>query len=1185
LLLIASPFLFVDKAIAQTTPTRRVLILTGYDPNHPAVTIINLDWYVVATIAGALLVQASLIIWLLFMRARRRQAERESERLEFVAATEHERLGEIISNVPGLVWESRLDPATGSPQTIFVSDYVEKLMGYRPEEWISSPGLGLKLVHEEDRERVAREYKAALTEKGERVIQFRWLTKDSRTVWVEAHLVPIVDHKGITIGMRGVTLDVTKQKQAESARLQSEERNRAILQAVPDLMFLQTRDGVYLDCRSNDPASLLPSPDGFIGKNMRDILPPDLSDKFAECFQRATKGESQTLEYKLGVNGSLRWFEARIVLSGENILSVVRDVTSSNLTKNALRHNEAQLAGIVGSAMDAIITTNDCQQIVLFNRAAEKMFQYSSHEMLGQPLERLVPERFRQSQQQNNGVLGEHNITRRLIGSGGDIYGLRASGEEFPIEASISQIKVEGQKFFTVILRDITERKLAEAMIKDSEEKYRSVFNGANDAILIHDLETDDIIDVNERMCEMYGFTREETRRLKITDLSANEPPYSQQGALQWVQKTAHGEPQLFEWLARRKSGSVFWVEVNLKRTTLRGKHVLLAVVRDITERKLAVDELRHSEERFAKAFRSNPQPMSITTLAGGLYLDVNESFLTMTGYAREEVIGRTSYELNIWETHEARGAFVQRLNEVGSIVNFETKCRTKEGSFRELLSSAEQLDIAGEKCLLIASSDITERIQAQQALLESEGRFRNMADTAPVMIWVSDPDKRCTYRNKQWLDFTGRTLAEECGNGWAKGVHHDDYERCLENYMRSFDRKKRFDMEYRLRRKDGEYRWVFDTGTPRFSSDGVFLGFIGSCIDITERRQSEEALKEAHAELNSLTNHLEAENIYLQEELQSDEAFGDIVGHSDAIKYVLFTINQVALTDSTVLITGETGTGKELVARAIHGASLRKDRTLIKVNCGALAPTLIESELFGHEKGAFTGAGARKLGRFELASGGTLFLDEIGELPLELQVKLLRVIQEGELERLGGTKTIKTDVRIIAATNRNLKLEVDKGTFRRDLWYRLNVLPITVPPLRQRKEDIPLLVDYFVSKSAKKYGKNLTLISPHAMRSLQAYSWPGNVRELANVIERAVINSRDSVLRLVDRFEETTEESVVPSKTLEEVERDCILRTLETTGWRIEGLHGAAKILGINPSTLRARMIKLGIQRHRACA
>jgi len=499
------------------------------------------------------------------------------------------------------------------------------------------------------------------------------------------------------------------------------------------------------------------------------------------------------------------------------------------------------------------------------------------------------------------------------------------------------------------------------------------------------------------------------------------------------------------------------------------------------------------------------------------------------------------------------------------------------------LLARSKQRKAESEyKRLLDQNETAASHLNHERLEKEGEPRFRDVADTAPVMIWVAGPDKSCTYVNKPWVDFKGSTLEKELGNGWLEGIHREDVESCRETFFSSVDARRPFEMEYRLLRHDGEYRWIYDSGIPRFSPEGTFLGFIGSCIDLTDRKESEDELKKAHEELQQLKNQLEAENIYLQQELQLDENLGEIVGQSDAIKYVLFKITQVAPTDSTVLITGETGTGKELAARAIHGASSRKDRPLIKVNCSALAPTLIESELFGHEKGSFTGAVGKKQGRFELANGGTIFLDEIGELPPELQVKLLRVIQESEFERLGGNKTIKVDVRIIAATNRNLKVAVEEGTFREDLLYRLNVYPITMPPLRQRRDDIPLLVEHFCSMYAKKFGKTISSISPKTMQNLQSHSWPGNVRELANVIERAVIHTKGSVLQVVDQFEQVRHETE-PTQTLEEVERDYITRTLENTGWRIEGPYGAAKILGLNPSTLRTRMLKLGIQRRHA--
>jgi formate hydrogenlyase transcriptional activator len=336
-----------------------------------------------------------------------------------------------------------------------------------------------------------------------------------------------------------------------------------------------------------------------------------------------------------------------------------------------------------------------------------------------------------------------------------------------------------------------------------------------------------------------------------------------------------------------------------------------------------------------------------------------------------------------------------------------------------------------------------------------------------------------------------------------------------------------------------------------------------------------------AHEESEALKSRFEAEAIYLQEEIKTEHNFEEIIGQSAPIRDVLRKIEQVAPTDATVLIHGETGTGKELLARAVHDRSGRKNRPLVKVNCGSIPSGLVESELFGHERGAFTGATQRRIGRFELANGGTIFLDEVTELPPDTQVKLLRVLQEGEFERVGSSQTIRVDVRVIAATNRDLDKIVKNGIFRADLFYRLNVFPLQSPPLRERKDDISLLVNFFLSKFGKKLGKQIRGVSQKSMEALINYRWPGNVREMQNVIERAVVVARGPVVQIDEsmlRAKDTPEVSTID--TLENVERNHIIRALNETGWVIHGKKGAAEILGINPSTLRSRMEKLGIKR-----
>jgi PAS domain S-box-containing protein len=475
------------------------------------------------------------------------------------------------------------------------------------------------------------------------------------------------------------------------------------------------------------------------------------------------------------------------------------------------------------------------------------------------------------------------------------------------------------------------------------------------------------------------------------------------------------------------------------------------------------------------------------------------------------------------------------------------------------------------------------ERKRTGDALRESQLRYSTMAETVPEVLFTADADGACDYVSRRFSDYTGLAPADCLGRGWAAAIHADDRDRTVSTWERSLRTGQPFEVEYRLRRADGEHRWFRSRAIPIPADESTATRWFGVAMDIDDSKRAEESLRAALDEVRRLKDRLETENVYLQEQIETEHGFEEIVGRSPALRRALTQVEQVAPGDTTVLITGETGTGKELLARAIHKLSPRRDRALITVNCGAISPGLVESELFGHEKGAFTGAVSRRIGRFEVADGGTLFLDEIGDLPLDAQVKLLRVLQEGEIERVGGLRPIKVDVRVIAATHRDLEAQVREGRFRADLFYRLNVFPIRNPALRERSDDIAELVRYFVLKYAAKLGKRIEAVPKDAFDRLAAYGWPGNVRELANVIERSVILSRGSALQLEGLLQESVPPTVGPPQaapTLEEMERRRILEVLEQTGWRVSGPKGAALLLGLKPTTLEARMKKLGVHR-----
>ena len=447
-----------------------------------------------------------------------------------------------------------------------------------------------------------------------------------------------------------------------------------------------------------------------------------------------------------------------------------------------------------------------------------------------------------------------------------------------------------------------------------------------------------------------------------------------------------------------------------------------------------------------------------------------------------------------------------------------------------------------------------------------------------PGMAYIYTKDGRLVAWNKKAQEIMGYSDEEMYNKFVLDFTFEPDRQKVMEAFKDVFETGYA-QVEQKVITKSGEKIPFLGTGSPVKIDGEDYL--IGLGIEIRELWSAREKIKEQVKEISRLNEILRAENIYLKYQLEIISEHSDMVGESESLKYVCYKIKQVAPTDASVLIQGETGTGKELVARAIHNESKRKNKPFIKVNCASIPENLIESELFGHEKGAFTSAVEKSIGRFELANGGTILLDEIGELPMSVQPKLLHVLQQGEFERIGSSKTLKTDVRVISVTNKVLEDEINKGNFRSDLYYRLNVFPISVNPLRERKEDIPILVEHFTKYYSEKHNKQIKIIPKKCLRRLTNFSWPGNIRELENVIERAVITSQKNTLT----FESIPESKIVSNElvSLKDLEKNHIIDVLEKTYWKISGVGGAASHLKINPETLRSKMRKLGIKREQA--
>ncbi len=861
-------------------------------------------------------------------------------------------------------------------------------------------------------------------------------------------------------------------------------------------------------------------------------------------------------------------------------------------------------------APDGVVVIDPNGKIVRVNSEAERMFGYSREELIGQSVEVLIPEGFKELHAtERRGFLTSPR--RRSMGAGLDLHARRKDGTEFPVDIMLSPVEAEEGLLVLSVIRDITERMKAEEALRSSEHQLQAILDNSIAVVYLKDL-SGRYITINRHFEALFEVDRKQVAGKTDYDLFPKEMADRFRANDEKVVQA--GSSLEFEEVVPQDDGLHTYISIKFPLFDASGApYAVGGISTDITERKRAEEALRSSEEHFRSLVESVKDYAIFMLDREGRITSWNAGAEQIGGYRAEEIIGQHASRLLTPEDIERR-KLERELELAAAQGRYEEEgWRVKKDGTRfraNVIVSALKGESGQVRGFSVVTRDITERRRAQEALL-----------LEVTNVLLSQLDIR------QLLAAVSGSLRQVVPHDCASLALYDPAAKKLRlQILTAPSHAEVPEREAWLPLEGSPAGWVFKTREPlvldRMESDRfdpvtlrrwVALGIKSACwfplishgrvlgtLQVGSEREAAFTSKElsllglvalqvavaldnamAFRQIAELRDRLAEEKLYLEDELRTEYNFEEIIGESSGLKRVLKQVETVASTEATVLILGETGTGKELIARAIHSLSPRRERTFVKLSCAAIPTGLLESELFGHEKGAFTGAISQKIGRLELAHQGTLFLDEVGDIPLEIQPKLLRVLQEKEFERLGSTRTILVDVRLIAATNRDLDQMVKDSRFRSDLYYRLRVFPIVVPPLRERREDIPRLVHYFAQKHAQRMAKRIETIPPEAIEALNRWQWPGNIRELENLIERAVILSPGSVLRVpLAELQELTETEHAATTTLEEAEREHILRTLRETRGVIGGRQGAAARLGIKRTTLNSRMQKLGISR-----
>jgi PAS domain S-box-containing protein len=754
----------------------------------------------------------------------------------------------------------------------------------------------------------------------------------------------------------------------------------------------------------------------------------------------------------------------------------------------------------------------------------------------------------------------------------------------------LAQKKPDGSvDHLSTIVRDLSDQKRAEDRLRESEARFRTLVENAPESIVVFDVPTRRFVDCNENAVKLFGWSREELLGRSLDELNAGPAGEPSSVLEAKIKEALGGEAPVFEGIYRAAGGREFPCEVRLVRLPGGDRPLIRGSLTDITERKRSLQALEESGARFRTIVENAPEAIVVLDVESGRFVDFNEKALRLFGVSREECLRlgpaelsppyqpgrRASRELALEKIQEAVG---------GRNPTFEWVHRNVRG--QDFPCEVRLVRMPSEGSILVRGSvtDISERKRAEAALRESEERFRQIAETIHDVFWMSTPDLgEFLYVSPAFEEIWGRSRKElyRSPQAWSQAMHPDDGGQAL-RHSGGASNQGRLDLTYRIIRPDGAIRWIRERAFPIIGPAGQVYRRVGIAEDITELKEAEEALRGSRKQLEEALTHSQERVFQLEEQVRGRSRFGQFIGKSESMQEVYRRLRLAGQSNVTVLITGESGTGKELAARSIHDLGVRKQRPFIAVNCSAIPEALLESELFGHMKGSFTGAVRDKVGLFESAQGGTLFLDEVGDMAPALQVKVLRALQEREIRRVGDEKPIPVDVHLITATNKDLEALLASGAMREDFYYRIRVFEIRLPPLRERKDDVPLMVSAFIEELAAAKRKKIRGISAEAMRRLMDYPWPGNVRELRNAIEHAFVTVLGDHLRLSDFppvIREARASGAAPVSRAPSApggsERRRIEEALKKSGGnRLE----ASRLLGVSRVTLWKRMRRLGL-------